>query len=193
MAVDVENLFNTYFLSSNNLRLNFNISKKFKITKISCGGTHSLALTGSGDVLAWGYGTSGQLGQGDKIYSLPDPTLVNFRTDAKMSQVYSGRNHSMAITSITHTVYTWGAGTQGQLGYKKKYAHEPQIVEFLDGKDIVKGSLGQDNSACIDRKGNVYAWGGNSNNKLGIGSKSSCEIFPQLSKYLSNLKIACRV
>ena len=32
-------------------------SKKFKISKIACGGTHTLALTDSGDILSWGYGS----------------------------------------------------------------------------------------------------------------------------------------
>jgi alpha-tubulin suppressor-like RCC1 family protein len=43
-------------LSSVNLKLAFNISKKVKLLKIACGGTHSLALTNSGDILSWGYG-----------------------------------------------------------------------------------------------------------------------------------------
>jgi alpha-tubulin suppressor-like RCC1 family protein len=31
-------------------------TKRFKIFKIACGGTHTLALTESGDILSWGYG-----------------------------------------------------------------------------------------------------------------------------------------
>jgi alpha-tubulin suppressor-like RCC1 family protein len=53
---EYENLYQTYFLSSVTLQLNSKISKKFKISKISCGGKFSIALTNTGDILSWGYG-----------------------------------------------------------------------------------------------------------------------------------------
>ena len=49
-------LFEQYFKSSENTRLSYTISKKLRISKIACGGTHSLAITNTGDILSWGYG-----------------------------------------------------------------------------------------------------------------------------------------
>lgn len=49
-------IFKVYFLSNENTKLTYNIAKKVKITKLACGGTHSLALTNSGDILSWGFG-----------------------------------------------------------------------------------------------------------------------------------------
>jgi len=49
-------LFSQYFLSSANTKLSYTISKKMKVKKIACGGTHSLAITNTGDMLSWGFG-----------------------------------------------------------------------------------------------------------------------------------------
>jgi alpha-tubulin suppressor-like RCC1 family protein len=156
--------------------------------KIACGSTHTLALTGTGDVLSWGYGTAGQLGQGRDIDALPNPTLVNFNTDTKMDKIYTGRNHCMAITALTSMVYTWGEGISGQLGYNKRNAYEPLLVDYLTGKNVLKGCLGVDNSAVITTKGDVYVWGSNSSSKLGLSVKNASETFPVLNSNLKNIK-----
>ncbi len=169
------------------MQQNYKISQKLKITKLACGATHSLGLTSSGDVLTWGFGAEGQLGHGE-IDNLAYPTLIDFRTDAKMEKIYAGRNHSMCISSITFQVYTWGEGTYGQLGYNMKKANEPVVVESLQGKGCIKGCLGVDNSAVITKTGDVYVWGSNTFNKLGLSTKSLSEMIPIINYNLKNIR-----
>lgn len=63
-----------------NEQINFSfISRDFfpnqKIIKISCGSSHTLALTDKGTVFSWGSNANGRLGQGKKE-DISEPTLV---------------------------------------------------------------------------------------------------------------------
>jgi alpha-tubulin suppressor-like RCC1 family protein len=115
------------------------ISNKFKISRVACGGHHTLALTSSGDVLSWGYGNSGQLGLGNSRKCSTEPTLIYFGQDRKFVRVYAGYSHSMAIAKEIQEVYTWGDGSKGQLGRRVTECFEPAIVDELSGRDICKG------------------------------------------------------
>jgi len=77
------------------------------IKQIAAGEEHSLALTTSGAVLAWGEGRRGQLGLGSKVaVSVPTPVAALQR---KVSSITAGSAHSAALLS-TGGVMVWGAG-----------------------------------------------------------------------------------
>lgn len=135
----IPDLYEAYFVTSNNLSQDFEISNKSKVIKIACGGTHTLALTSTGDILSWGYGNCGQLGLGNEKRCAQTPTLINFGIDKKFVKIYCGYGHCMAIENDTHEVYTWGDGSKGQLGKGLGDSSEPSVVDELSGKDIIKG------------------------------------------------------
>jgi len=116
------------------------------------------------------------------------PTKIDFKTDTKIKTIYAGFQHSMAITNISFQVFVWGDGTSGQLGFKKNSAFEPVVLNSLIGKDIIKGSLGKDNSACLSRKGELFVFGSNLFGKLGVESDNTIEMFPLHVKSLNNVK-----
>jgi alpha-tubulin suppressor-like RCC1 family protein len=68
------------------------------VTALGAGNRHSLALTSKGQVLAWGVGTSGELGQGSFMGSA---TPVRARIPANLAVTAlgsgPGAGHSMAI------------------------------------------------------------------------------------------------
>ena len=77
------------------------------IKQIAAGEEHSLALTTSGAVFAWGEGRRGQLGLGSKVaVSVPTPVTALQR---KVSSITAGSAHSAALLS-TGGVMVWGAG-----------------------------------------------------------------------------------
>src|SRR3990170_1018617 len=83
------------------------------ITAIAGGGrAHSLALRNDGTVWAWGFNTSGQLGNG---------TLTNNNVPVPVSSLTAvtalagGANHSIALKN-DGTVRAWGLNSYGQLG-----------------------------------------------------------------------------
>jgi alpha-tubulin suppressor-like RCC1 family protein len=69
-----------------------------KVTAISAGCTHSLALTASGKVLAWGDNSVGELGRGAGISSSPVPVRVGLPAGLAATTIWSG---PMAPTSMT--------------------------------------------------------------------------------------------
>eukprot|EP01113_Clastostelium_recurvatum_P015278 TRINITY_DN1847_c0_g1_i2.p1 TRINITY_DN1847_c0_g1~~TRINITY_DN1847_c0_g1_i2.p1 ORF type:complete len:799 (-),score=177.11 TRINITY_DN1847_c0_g1_i2:50-2446(-) len=77
-----------------------------RITKVSCGESHSLAITEWGDVYSWGRGREGQLGQGDRQNS-NTPALIKALAHERVIQAQCGSYHSIALTD-TGKVYIWG-------------------------------------------------------------------------------------
>ncbi|WP_018789787.1 RCC1 domain-containing protein [Salinispora arenicola] len=84
------------------------------ITAVAAGDRHSLAVTSTGTVLAWGDNTAGQLGDGSTTSS-STPVAVNVPAGTTITAVAAGQGHSLAVTS-TGTALAWGANTFGQLG-----------------------------------------------------------------------------
>jgi alpha-tubulin suppressor-like RCC1 family protein len=103
-------------------------------------------------------------------------------------KIYSGNFHSMAISKDVFEVYTWGDGSKGQLGRRGEMSAEPDIVEELTGKDIIKGSCGYDFTACLTGEGKIYMFGSNVNLKLGVDSINSQENFPKSVDGLIGIK-----
>jgi len=94
----------------------------YNIDRIGAGLHHSLCTDERGNLIAFGRGDSGQLGitshQPVAGYFEPSPVSVELpnKDDAHVAQISCGGNHNMVLTS-KGTVYTWGFGTQYQLGH----------------------------------------------------------------------------
>ena len=108
-----------------------------KIIKISAGGWHSLALSAFGDVYAWGWNDTGQLGikntskEDKESYSIP--TLIDLFDEKEtiveqnIKDIACGSRHS-AILLDDNTVWTTGCNKYGQLGLSvEKY---PSLNNF---------------------------------------------------------------
>jgi alpha-tubulin suppressor-like RCC1 family protein len=101
-----------------------------KIKNISCGTVHNLALTDDGNIFSWGSFQGGQLGisselllntinieNKDKKLFLNIPSLIPFfqKNSIKIEKISCGEAHSLAL-SEKGKVYSWGFGSNGQLG-----------------------------------------------------------------------------
>ena len=84
------------------------------VTALAAGRDHSLGLTSGGQVLAWGFNGSGQLGNGTTVNG-DVPVLVSLPPGTTVTAISGGNDFSVALTS-TGQVYAWGYGGQGQLG-----------------------------------------------------------------------------
>ena len=86
------------------------------VTAVAAGINHTLALTNSGAVYAWGDNESGELGSGDSFASAtPIHVTGGGLSGVTVTAVAAGAFHSLAVTS-TGAVYTWGNNSDGQLG-----------------------------------------------------------------------------
>ncbi len=81
---------------------------------IVAGPGHSLALTSTGAMIAWGYNADGELGDGNKANS-DVPVKVRLPAGTKVTGIAAGELQSLAVTS-TGAVLAWGGNNFGQLG-----------------------------------------------------------------------------
>jgi len=126
---------------------------------------HSLAVRADGTVWAWGYNTSGQLGN-NSTTSSSVPVAVSGLSGA--SAVSAGAFHSLALKS-DGTVWAWGQNVHGQLGNNTTTnSSVPVQVTGLTGVVSVAG--GAIHSVALKSDGTVWTWGGNAQGQLGINS-----------------------
>ena len=86
----------------------------FQVASVACGNQHSLIVTSSGSVLAFGRNLDGQLGINSRKEARL-PTLVNGLRDDVIVQVAASGDFSLAM-SETGSVFAWGNNNAGQLG-----------------------------------------------------------------------------
>jgi alpha-tubulin suppressor-like RCC1 family protein len=85
-----------------------------RVTQVSAGDDHTLALTASGVVLAWGSNRSGQLGNGTTGNSDGPVKVVIPRLTGRIEQVMAAGHSSFARTGTQ--IYGWGHSGWGQHG-----------------------------------------------------------------------------
>jgi alpha-tubulin suppressor-like RCC1 family protein/plastocyanin len=108
---------------------------------------------------------------------------LNHETDFDFIGVGAGMHHSIALEKDGQ-LWAWGRNTSGQLGNNREeptQTEAPWPVRVLRGaqgganpdpdythlKDIVTTSAGDAFNLALDKNGNVWAWGYNSNGELG--------------------------
>ncbi|CAN8018349.1 unnamed protein product [Ixodes persulcatus] len=69
-----------------------------KIVSVSCGGTHTMALTAEGKVYAFGDGRNGQLGLGNKTTQSSKPQPIPFPEGIKIARVVCGESHTAFLS-----------------------------------------------------------------------------------------------
>uniref|UniRef100_A0A061R666 Ubiquitin-protein ligase E3 A n=1 Tax=Tetraselmis sp. GSL018 TaxID=582737 RepID=A0A061R666_9CHLO len=84
------------------------------VTQVACGEAHTLCVTATSQVYAWGDNRFGQLGTGDTCSSV-EPMLVDTLWAIPVKQLAAGNHHSAALTG-NGFLFTWGSNSKGQLG-----------------------------------------------------------------------------
>lgn len=140
-------------------------------------GYHAIALKDDGTVWAWGYNSSGQLGDGTMTNrNLPvqvkDAAGTGVLTGA--ASIAGGGNH--IVVSLTDgTAWAWGYNNYGQLGDATTTNRSiPVQVKDVTGADYFGGTAviaaGGNQTVAIRVDGTVWAWGYNNLGQLGDGT-----------------------
>ncbi|MFN3404726.1 MAG: T9SS type A sorting domain-containing protein [Cytophagaceae bacterium] len=152
------------------------------IRMIDAGSTHhTLALTETGEVLAFGNDYVCQLGQGGTAGSYPaNPSPVRgvggVGTLTGMKFVAGSSESSYAIRESDGALFAWGSNSVGQLGvgyvtpWPNPQICNPVAVLAPCNSNVIQVDGGDNYAMALLANGTVYAWGENSNGQCGIGT-----------------------
>lgn len=150
------------------------------VIAIAAGTHHSLALTASGRIMAWGSDSEGQLGNGS-FGASPTPVAVEMTgvlAGRFVTSIAAGGKHSMASDS-GGTVYAWGSNAQGQVGNgSSSNVHSPVMIPLDNAipdyhAQAVAIAAGESHSVVLDIAGGLLTWGANDRRQLGDGSAAN--------------------
>jgi alpha-tubulin suppressor-like RCC1 family protein len=154
------------------------LPKRTRVTAISAGCNHNLALTSSGRVLAWGLNQDGEVGDGTRR-NRHAPVQVKLPGGAKGTGVTAGCLHSFAQTS-NGGLFAWGNNSEGQLGDGNTTSTDTPVEIFFLTRGRPLGRItglfaGCQHTIALFSGGGVLTWGGNPYGQLGNGTTTNSD------------------
>lgn len=142
-------------------------------TDVAAGVYFTVAIGNDGNVYAWGYNSTGQLGDTSTTNSSV-PVKMGLPVGLNPIQVFAGNNWT-AILCSNGELFEAGRNANGQLGDGTKTDSDTLVmVQFPAG---VSGWLafaaGGYHAIAIGNDGNLYGWGNGGNGQLADGGSSS--------------------
>ncbi|HWG74121.1 MAG TPA: putative Ig domain-containing protein [Acidimicrobiales bacterium] len=158
------------------------------ITAISAGSGWALALTSTGQLVAWGSDNQGQVGNGTAtFFGVTTPVAVSLPAGTTVTAISAGGANGLAVTS-TGAVLSWGGNNHGQIGNGtsgSNPAKSPVFVCAVGGcangnlSGVTSVSAGQGNFAlAVTSTGAVLGWGDNGQGQLGDGTSGADVLLP---------------
>ena len=126
---------------------------------------HSLAIKTDGTLWSWGYGGSGQLGNGNSSALSP----VQVGTATNWRSVSTGSNMSYATTTA-NTLWVWGLNSTRELGLFNN-GTDQEYPTVRTGSWLIS-SAGAYHGLGVRVDGTLYAWGDNGMGRLGLGTNT---------------------
>lgn len=128
---------------------------------IAVSGTHGCGLDEAGTVHCWGYGSQGQLGQGDQNHSRYAPLSV---PSTEIFVKVEASNSGTCALTVDGALYCWGNspvdGVSGGDSLTPTPVRPDLQFEWVDGSE---------SHVCAISNGDVYCWGEGDDGQLGHG------------------------
>jgi alpha-tubulin suppressor-like RCC1 family protein len=145
------------------------------IVSVTCGASHSLAITSKGQIYSWGKNSQGQNGIGNVEDTLK-PVLVKKLAEKFVIQVAAGWEHTLALTN-DGKMYSWGCGYKDNkrgtvppvlgLGNSECKA-SPELITSIETIRIIVVACGWDHCLALDSDGKVLSWGSGQNGEFNV-------------------------
>ena len=137
------------------------------------GSSHSLAITTSGALYAWGDHRNGQCGQGADLtnpeFYFPSPTYNDYCTSPNFTY-YSYISSAVEAYDVTYTTcssanvtWTLNLANTSRWGYSSPV----QVGALTTWSQVAAGNAF---SVAVKTDGTLWVWGSNSNGQLGVGN-----------------------
>jgi hypothetical protein len=154
---------------------NMQIPSRAKVIAVAGGLYHSLALSSTGTVFAWGWNIVGQLCDGRTTGS-DVPVRVAIPADTRVAGMAAGFADSLVVTS-TGLVFACGTNYNGTLGDGSTATSDvPVKVDLPAGTKVTAVAAGALHGLALTSTGAVLAWGYNADGELGNGSTANSHV-----------------
>jgi alpha-tubulin suppressor-like RCC1 family protein len=151
--------------------ISFPLPSDTTLSSLACGTHHTLALTSDSLLLGWGRNDDYQLGALD-YEARHSPEFIKLPTEEKITGIGAGSFHSMAITE-GGSLWIWGDNSFGQLGQGEELrgrTREAQPKKVNIPEPVAYASGGRNHTLVLTKSGNLYVFGSNYNDQLGLPS-----------------------
>lgn len=141
---------------------------------LACGQYHTMVATNDGQLFSCGKNDYGQLcldtTEGQKHMVLVGEGGGGAMESSKVLEVRCGYYHSIILCEGGR-VFGAGRNDYGQLGlgHIAQRVHGPQLIEAVEGKDIVRIAAGCYHTVLVGKNGMLYVCGRNNHGQLGTG------------------------
>ena len=137
--------------------------------RVSVGAAHVLALNQLGELWVWGDGDSHRLGLGDTTDRL-QPTRVG--TATTWARISAGTSSSLAVQT-DGTLWAWGSHEGFQTGLGTDTGSQATPTRVTLDTDWQTVYAGDRMGFAIRTSGQLWAWGVNTDGRLGLGGVAS--------------------
>jgi alpha-tubulin suppressor-like RCC1 family protein len=142
------------------------VSAPLSFDRIVVGGQHSCGITFDNRAYCWGYGVSGQVGNGATALAYRRPTLV--KGGLHFVQLTAGTDHTCGVTT-DNLAYCWGENREGQLG-DGTTADRSVPVRVAGGRRFRQIQAGALHTCAVTPLDIAFCWGSNIYAQLGDGT-----------------------
>ncbi len=159
------------------------------LVALSIGVRHTCGLLDNGSVYCWGWGSSGQLGDGTTQNRNNSSVQVQLPAGRTAIAIDSGMRHTCAILDDDSAV-CWGRNELGQIGDNTTTDRTtPTNVSMPTGLGVASISAGRDHTCAIATNGSVWCWGAYQKGQLGNGwtTDSDIPLFVDIGSYHAKL------
>jgi len=145
------------------------------VTFVASGSEHSLALTSTGGVLAWGDNDFGQLGDGTTLERDTPVRITMPSSVKKVTKLIGGGVFSLALTGAGRLL-SWGSNVFGELGDGTFTDHRQPVRVQLGGTTVTSVVAGGLHVLARTSNGGILAWGENVFGQLGNNSTTNSNV-----------------
>lgn len=145
-------------------------------SSVVSGGSHTCAIVDGGSIRCWGYGSSGELGDGAFTYSdgisrsFASAVPVRVQGIADARSLALGGGHSCALLA-SGSIKCWGANRSGQLGRGQAGdSFVPVPVSGITNATAI--AAGGNHTCALLAGGTIKCWGSGDYGMLGTGQAS---------------------